>query len=182
MRFRARQRISLERPEFAWLARTGPFGCVHVLDSMADGRGRLEVRAIGLLKLAGAGGRGPAAKGELMRYLAELAWAPDAIPRNPTLGWTVVDDRTLRVAAGAGEARGEVTLSLDENGRIGGVSAPDRPRREGAGFVERPWRGRFMEYRRHAGRWLPFAAEVAWVLDGEAFIAWRGALLDWRLE
>jgi hypothetical protein len=179
MRFRAVQTICLRRPEFAWRASTGPFGCISVTDAFRDGEANLEVRALGFLRIAGVRGGAAAAKGEVMRYLAELAWAPDAILRNPSLVWTVADDRSLRVSAGQGEARGAVELRLDENGRIGHIRAEDRPRKEGSGFVERPWRGRFFDYREHRGRWLPFAGEVGWVLNGQTFVAWRGEMLDW---
>jgi hypothetical protein len=114
-----------------------------------------------------------------MRYLAELAWAPDAILGNPLLAWTVVGERMLRVSAGHGQARGEVELQIDESGRIAGVLAKDRPRKEASGFVERPWRGRFFDYRQRQGRWLPFAGEVGWVLEGQTFTAWEGTLLSW---
>lgn len=179
MRFRAVQTINVRRPEFEWRATTGPFGCISVLDAMKDGEPDLEVRAFDVLRLASVKGGAAAAKGEVMRYLAELAWAPDAILHNPALAWTVVDGQTLRVGAGQGQVRGEVELQLDEGGRIGRVQAEDRPRKEGTGFVERPWRGRFFDYREHRGRWLPFAGEVGWVLDGRTSVIWRGTLLSW---
>jgi hypothetical protein len=181
MRFRARQRIDIRRPQFEWRAAAGPFGCVSVIDSLLAGEAALAVRLLGLLPIAGVRGGAAAAKGEVMRYLAELAWAPDAILWNAALDWTVTDQRTLCVAAGQGPARGEVELRLDEGGRIGEVVAPDRPRKEGAAFVERQWRGRFFDYRHHAGRWLPFAGEVGWVLDG-SFVAWHGRLLSWQIR
>jgi hypothetical protein len=74
------------------------------------------------------------------------------------------------VSAGRERARGEVELRLDESGRIACVLAQDRPRKEGSGFVERPWRGRFFDHRKHQDRW-PFAGEVGWILDGQTFIA-----------
>lgn len=181
MRFRTVQTISLRRPEFEWRASIGPFGCISILDAMRDGEADLEVRAFGLLRLAGKKGGAMAAKGEVMRYLAELAWAPDAMLQNPSLAWRVVDARTLRVSAGQGSACGEVELRLDESGRIRSVLAKDRPRKEASGFVERPWRGQFFDYREHQGRWLPFAGEVTWVLDGRPFTAWHGTLLRWTL-
>jgi len=180
-RFSAVQRIELHRPDFSWRARAGPFGCISVVDAMRGGEARLEVRLLGLLRIAGLRGGEAPAKGEVMRYLAELAWAPDAILLNPALSWQVVDGRTLRVAAGHGAARGEVELGLDEEGRIASVLAADRPRREGDGFVGRPWRGRFRGYRRHEGRWLPFRGEVGWQLEGGWFTAWRGAIGDWSI-
>ena len=181
MRFSARQVIGLRQPEFSWRARTGPLGCISVLDAMQNGEARLEVRLLDLLRLAKVRSGDEAAKGEAMRYLAELAWAPDAILLNPSLSWHVVGERTLRVGAGTGAARGEVELGLDPEGRIASVMAPDRPRREGKGFVGRPWHGRFSDYRRHAGRWLPFAGEVGWQLDGHWFTAWKGTIEEWAV-
>lgn len=177
--FRASQTIDLQQTEFEWRAAFGPFGCISVTDALKSGEAELNVRAFRGLRIGGAQGGTAAAKGEIMRYLAELVWAPDAILCNATLTWTVIDDRTLRVSAGHGERRGEVELRLDETGRIDSVAAQDRPRKEGSRFVERPWRGHFCNYRKHQGRWLPFSGEVGWVLDEGAFIAWRGEVLSW---
>lgn len=179
--FSARQGIDLRQPAFTWRARTGPLGCVSVTDALQDGEARLEVRFLGLLRLAGLRGGEEAAKGELMRYLAELAWAPDAILSNPSLSWRVLDERTLRVAAGHGAARAEVELGLDGEGRIASARADDRPRHEGGRFVPRPWRGRFHDHRRHEGRWLPFAGEVGWQVDGRWFTVWQGRIERWAV-
>jgi hypothetical protein len=48
-----------------------PLLSAHVLDCYVDGEGLLEARLFGSLRLARAAGP-QAAKGELMRYLAEL--------------------------------------------------------------------------------------------------------------
>jgi hypothetical protein len=182
MKFYAMQSIDVRRPEFEWHASIGPFGCISVLDALKGGEADLEVRVFGRFRIAGGNGGAVGAKGEIMRYLAELAWAPDAILYNHSLAWTVIDERTLRVSAGRQRGRGEVELRLDENGHIASVFAPDRPRREGHSFVERPWNGRFFDYRKHQRRWLPFAAEVGWTLEEQTFIAWRGEILDWRTD
>jgi hypothetical protein len=123
MRFNAVQTIELRRPEFVWRASAGPFGCVSVIDALRNGEADLEVQVFRLLRIASVKGGTVAAKGEIMRYLAELPWAPDAILLNPMLAWTVVDGRTFRVSAGQGQARGEVELQLDESGRIARVLA-----------------------------------------------------------
>jgi hypothetical protein len=180
MRFRATQTIDLQRLEFDWQASTGPFGCISVRDALRDGQAHLEVHLFRGLRFASIRGSDALSKGEIMRYLAELAWAPDAILLNPWLTWTIIDGRTLRVSTGLGNVRGEVELRLDESGLIARVSAQDRPHKEGSGFVERPWHGRFFDYRKYQHRWLPFAAEVGWILDGQTFISWRGEVLNWR--
>jgi hypothetical protein len=181
MHFSARQVINLRRPEFDWRATTCPLGCVSVRDALKDQEADLEVRLLRLVKLAAVHGGAALAKGEIMRYLAELAWAPDAILSNQAIIWNVIDRETIRGSAGQGPARGEVELHLDESGRIASVTAGDRPRKEGTGFVERPWRGRFFDYRRHKGRWLPFVGEAEWILNGESFIAFRGQILSWSI-
>lgn len=179
MRFSARQTINLRRLGFEWRASIGPLGCISVIDELNDEGAALEARVFHAFRIANVKGGAPLTKGEIMRYLAEIAWAPDAILANPSLDWTVLDDQTLRVGAGHGTARGVVEFRLDESGRIASVTAQDRPRKEGAAFVERPWRGRFFDYREHEGRLLPFQGEVGWGLDGQMFVAWRGRILSW---
>ncbi len=179
-RFRARQTIDVCQTSFAWRASFGPFGAVSVCDAYSEGAGSLDVHLFGLLRLAHMDG--PAfAKGEIMRYLAEIAWAPDAILLNSTLIWSAIDNRTLSVAAGSGAGYGSVRIDLDEEGRIGAIFAPDRPFADGKIIEERPWSGRFFDYRKHAGRWLPFGAEVGWTIDGKVANYWRGAMTSWTL-
>jgi hypothetical protein len=182
MWFRAMQTIDLCGPNFEWHASTGPFGMIRVVDALRDGEAELDVRALRYLRIGGVRGGRDAAKGEIMRYLAELAWSPDAILHNHALSWSVGDEQTLRVSAECRGVRAEVELRLDENGRVGSVFAPDRPRMEGSRFVERPWHGRLFDYRQHEGRCLPFRGEVGWVLDGYDVVVWRGELLSWRLS
>ena len=181
MRFRATQMIDLRRPRFEWHAVIGPLGLISVIDAFRDDQPKQEVRLFRRLRIAGMSGGAAAAKGEIMRYLAELAWAPDAILHNHLLEWSVGGGHTLRVNAGHGPARAAVEFRLDRDGRIGSVFAPDRPRKEASGFVERPWHGRFSDYRLHEGRWLPFAGEVGWVLAGQEFVVWRGEMTSWQL-
>jgi hypothetical protein len=76
MRFRAVQTINLRQPEFVWRATAGPLGCISVIDALANSEANLEVRAFRLLRIASVKGGAAVAKGEVMRYLAELAWRP----------------------------------------------------------------------------------------------------------
>jgi hypothetical protein len=119
-------------------------------------------------------------RGELMRYLAELAWAPHAILLNTALRWRADGPDTLAVSAGAGETACEVLLSLDSAGRIAGAFAADRPRSATTSFQPTPWRGRFSDYRDHFGMWLPFAGEVAWEIDGKENVYWQGHVETWE--
>ena len=71
-RFSASQTIRLDRCAFRWQARTGPLGLVKVTDAFIDGLPTLEVTALGFIPLAHGPGDASAARGEIMRYLAEL--------------------------------------------------------------------------------------------------------------
>ncbi len=121
-------------------------------------------------------------KGELMRYLAELAWAPDAIIANRLLRWEILESDRIAVSASIGAVSGRVTAMLDERGCIGQIDADDRPRMEGDEFVERGWRGRFGDYRPVSGRLIPHHAEVSWRIDGIFEPVWIGKLTSWTLK
>jgi hypothetical protein len=179
--FRARQTIDLDRPAFEWRARTGPFGLVAVTDALTDTGPRLTVTALGLLPLAQVAADDALTKGELLRYLAELPLAPDAIIRNAALEWQVQNPTTFRVAATHLGVRAWVELTLGEDGLVASAFAPARPRLEGSRTVERPWRGHFSDYRDHQGRRIPFAAGIAWTIGGEVVPVWRGRMIDWEL-
>lgn len=178
--YTARQTIGVEDCAFDWLARTGPFGAVSVRDALAGGAGRLNVRALGFFTLARAQPSAQLTRGELMRYLAELAWAPDAILRNSHLRWREDGPDRLVVGAGSGETAAEVTLTLDGEGRIIGAFAPDRGALIDGVTVPTPWRGAFSDYRLHDGVWLPFSGEVSWEMPTGVFIYWQGHIGTWE--
>ena len=182
MRFTATQTISTRTCAFDWLARAGPLGMISARDALVNGEGRLDVMALGFIPIARAAHTPALVRGELMRYLAELPWAPDAILHNTDLRWRKDAPDALAVSAGAGETASEVVLSLDSEGRIAGGFAPDRPRSATAPILPTPWRGRFSDYRRHNDRWLPFAGEVAWEIDGKEIVYWQGRIEHWEME
>ena len=182
MSFTATQTISTRTCAFDWRARAGPLGLVSARDALADGEGRLDVMALGFIPIARASHTAALVRGELMRYLAELAWAPDAILENAKLRWREDGPDLLAVSAGSGETASEVLLSLDTDGRIAGAFAPNRPRSETPPILPTPWRGRFFDYRRHEGRWLPFAGEVAWEIDEKEITYWQGRVTHWEMD
>ena len=98
-RFTAEQVIRIPEPGFAWRARiqTAPLVSARILDCYVDSEGLLEARLFGSVRLASAAGP-QASRGELMRYLAELAWAPHAMLHNPKLSWREIDAATVEVS------------------------------------------------------------------------------------
>jgi hypothetical protein len=81
---------------FTWQASVPILGPIsmRVIDSYDEEDGRLEVRLLGIPVQRK---RGPEpARGEAYRYLAEIAWVPQAILANPQLTWRDVDEGNLR--------------------------------------------------------------------------------------
>lgn len=173
-RHTAEQTIGVREPGFVWLARVrlAPFVWARVLDAHAGGEGRIEVRLFDSVRLARAAGP-QVGRGELMRYLAELAWAPQAMLHNPRLRWRELDAATVEVSAesAGGPARVRLVFEGDDLARI---EADDRPRAVGRGTVPTPWRGCFSDYREMGGCRIPTRAEVAWLLGAGPFTCWRG--------
>ncbi len=167
---------------FEWRARTGPLSIIFVRDILEKGEGKLSIKALGLIPIARIEPSPALTRGQLIRYLAELPLAPDAILCNDWLAWRSMRAGTLNVSSGTGDRAAEVTFTLDGDGRVIEVFADDRPRAVGKDFVPTPWRGRFSDYRLHEGRWLPFAAEVEWEIDGKPDVVWQGRMESWGIR
>ena len=180
MSFSAIQTISTRDCAFDWLAKFRPFGVISARDALECGVGRLDIMALGFIPVARTAQTAALMRGELMRYLAELAWVPSAILLNTTLRWRVDGPERLAVSAGAGETASEVILNLDTDGRIAGAFAPDRPRSATPPELPTPWRGRFTDYRLHRDLWLPFAGEVAWEIAGRGVTYWQARIESWE--
>ncbi len=180
MAFTATQTISARACEFDWRARAGPFGVVSANDALKDGKARFDIFALGSIPIARAE-RSPALiRGELVRYLAEIAWVPDAILRNAALRWREDAPDRLAVSAGTGEGAAEVMFRLNNEGRIASAFAPDRPRSATSPVMPTPWRGRFSDYRLHGSTLLPYAGEVAWEIDAKQETYWQGRIERWE--
>lgn len=180
--FAARQTIALEAISFEWRAKCGPFGAISIMDYLRPDSWGVRVRLMGLIPIASVVDSPATRKGETMRYLAELSWAPDAILRNQRLRWQVVDRSTFIVSSCDGGGGGEVTLRLSPDGLVATIEASDRPRIEGGVTVERPWRGAFSDYRCFNGRIVPTRGEVSWILPTGTFKTWEGDVTGWALH
>lgn len=176
MRFSALQTIRNDKSGFLWLAN---MDLILVADYLVGNAGGLEGRLAGVISVMKLVGGDEIRQGQLLRYLAELPWNPDAILCNRDLDWTVLGPKSIRVGAGTGAARGEITFELDGDGYISTASAASRLCAENGKLVPRPWHGRFWDYELIGDRMIPRQAEVAWGLDAGDFVYWRGRLLSW---
>lgn len=182
--FTAQQTIAVAEVGFLWQARLPIMAdlSMQVVDYVVGDKAGLEGKLLGAIPVIHTTDTDTTFRGEVMRYLAELMWNPEALLLNRQLDWRVLDARTLAVATGTGGRRCEVRLILDEAGDIIGVEADDRPRLDGRVVTACRWFGRGSDYKTIDGRRIPTQAEAGWLLDGLEFIYWRGRLVSWSLE
>jgi hypothetical protein len=177
--FRAEQEIAVDRVEFEWRAtfRMAPLVSLRLRDWYRAGAGGLDGRLGGIPVVRASGEE--VNRGEAIRYLAELPWAPQAIALNSALGWREVDASTVEVSTCVGGARVAVSLRFDDQGDIVAASTDARPRMVGKQIVDTPWRGVFGEYRTFGGVRLPTTAEVSWLLPKGPWTYFRGTVTGW---
>jgi len=176
MRFEAEQEASVERVEFSWRARFPivPRVSLRVHDWFRAGEGALEVRLLGLPLKRSSGPE--VAKGEAMRYLAELPWVPHAFVGNRELEWRELDRATVEVALSLAGGRATMRLHFDDAGDIVAASADDRPRAVGDEVVGTPFGGEFGDYEVLDGVRIPTTAQVRWELEDGPFVYFRGRI------
>jgi hypothetical protein len=172
----ASQISGTKTPAFVWQARGTMGGIVplQIVDAYVSGVGELEVRLAGSILVASAGGP-ETAKGEAMRFLAELPWNPDAILNADGLTWRQVSEASVEVSMETAGGQARVTMLFDQAGDIIAIEADERPR---AGDTPARWIGRFSEYAKVGPYRFPRSGEVAWDLPTGEFVYWRGAILS----
>ena len=175
LRFEAEQEAATEQVEFSWRARfpIAPLVALRVDDWYRAGNGALEVKLFGLPLKRSQGV--DVARGEAMRYLAELPWVPHAFVANRELEWREVDESTVEVATTIVGSRAAVRLHFDDEGDIVAASAQNRPRAVGKA-VPTPFAGEFGAYELFDGIRLPTTAAVRWELPEGPFVYFRGRI------
>ena len=163
--FTSHQRVVTHHPGFLWDAKIAmlPAVKVHVVDSYIVGHGLLHAAIQGLFTMADIQGEGEIARGEFMRWFAEVAWYPTALLPSQGVHWGAVDDQS----ANATFTDGPLTLTLlfrfNEAGLIASFRAEARGGMVGDKMVMTPWEGVWSDYRVRDGVQVPFTGEVAWI-------------------
>ncbi|UJW85691.1 DUF6544 family protein [Devosia sp. SL43] len=173
----ATQLSGTRKPGFVWEA-TATMALVvpiRVVDALAADDGLLEVRIAGAIPMVNAAGP-DSDKGEMMRFLSELAWNPDAILNVAALKWRQIDERTVEVSIETAGGIAAVRHLFDANGDIVGIEADDRPYLLDGKTVPMRWIGRFRDYTQFGSYRVPRHGEVAWVLPEGEFVYFRGTI------
>jgi hypothetical protein len=175
----ATQLSGTRTPAFVWeaTAKVASIVPIRVVDSYVRGHGLLEVKVAGAIAMAHA--TGPENDlGEMMRFLSELPWNPDAILGAHGLSWRQIDDRTVEVSAQTDGGVARVRHIFDANGDIVGIEADDRPYLIDGNSQPTRWIGRFRDYAMYGSYRLPSYGEVAWDLPEGEFVYWRGKVVS----
>lgn len=177
--FASSQYVSARRPGFLWDARIrmGPGLPVFVHDAYIAGRGVLTAKLLGLITVMNAEQDHALAEGEFLRWVAEAAWYPTALLPSQGAVWAPRDDASAALTFRDGHVTATVTVSFDPQGRIARVRADRRTRLTPDGPVPTPWDGRFWDYVRQDGMWIPRQGEVSWLLPDGPRPYWRGELV-----
>ena len=160
--FTSRQWAITHRPGFLWNGRVSmlPGLAAYVHDSYIAGTGRLHAVLLGLFTLARVQGDGEIARGELMRYFAEMVWYPTALLPSQGVRWAAVDDHS----ANATLVDGPISLSLlfrfDEAGLITSVHADARGSGVGKDMVMLPWDCSLSNYQLRHAMMVPTRGQV----------------------
>ena len=165
--FTSWQRAVVHRPGFLWngSVRIFPGVVARVHDSYIAGVGTLHAAMLGLLTVADVSGDGEAARGEMMRYFAEMAWYPTALLPSQGVRWEAVDDRS----ANATLVDGPITLTLlfrfDDEGLITTIHADGRGASVGKDgkMTMLPWECSAANYQWRSGMTVPTRGEAAWI-------------------
>jgi hypothetical protein len=163
--FTSRQRVTTRRPGFLWDARIAlaPGVKVSVVDSYIAGQGLLHATLQGLFTVARMQGEGEIARGELMRWFAEVAWYPTALLPSQGVRWEAIDDHSAKATMVDGPLCLTLLFRFNESGLIGSFRADSRSSMVGDKMVMAPWEGIWSNYRSHDGVRVPFTGEVAWI-------------------
>jgi hypothetical protein len=163
--FTSRQRVITRRPGFLWDARIRvmPGVIVRVVDSYIAGKGLLHAAVQGLFTVADMHGEGEIARGEFMRWFAEVAWYPTALLPSQGVRWEAVDDRSANATVVDGPLGLTLLFRFNDAGLIDSFRAEARGGMVGDKMVMAPWEGIWSNYQTRDGVRVPFTGEVAWM-------------------
>jgi hypothetical protein len=163
--FTSKQRVVTARPGFLWDARIAmlPGLPVRVIDSYITGAGLLHAAVLGLFTLADVHGRGEIARGELMRYFAEMPWYPTALLPSQGVRWEAVDHTSAHATIVDGALALTLLFRFDDAGLIASFHANARGSMVDKKMVMAPWEGNWSNYQTREGMQVPLKGEVAWM-------------------
>ena len=163
--FTSRQWVTTRRPGFMWDATISmlPGLKVRVVDSYVAGNGLLNATILGLFSMAEMRGEGEIARGEFMRWFAEVAWYPTALLPSQGVRWEAIDAHSANATVVDGTLALTLLFRFNDAGLIEAFRSEARGGMVGDKMVMAPWEGRWSNYQWRSGVQVPLTGEVAWV-------------------
>ena len=155
--FTSWQRAVVHRPGFLWNGRVAMFPglAARIHDSYISGVGTLHAAMLGLFTVAEVHGGGEIARGELMRYFAEMVWYPTSLLPSQGMRWAAVDDHSANATLVDGPISLTLLFKFDETGLISSVHADARGSGVGEDMVMLPWDCTVSNYQLRHGMMVP---------------------------
>jgi hypothetical protein len=171
--FKAEQCFTTSPPGFVWQAKVQflPMLNFSVTDMFVNGHGRLQARLLSLFKVVDARSR-ETDQGELLRYLAEIAWFPTGW-LSPYIEWESMDQHSAKATLRLSGLSVSAVAHFDDEYRLSRVTA-QRHMEEAGRFPLYKWSGQLSDYRRIAGLLVPFRATALWHLPTGDLEYFRG--------
>lgn len=182
--FTSRQRVNICRRGFLWDANVSvlPGLAVRVYDGYVAGEGRLRAAVLGLFTVADVHGDGEIARGELIRFFAEMAWYPTALLPGHGVTWHAIDDHCANAILVDGPLTVTLLFNFDDAGLIESVRAEARGPMVDGKMLMTPWESRWSDYRTYDGMVVPTTGEAAWLKPEGRQPYFRGAVTSLAYE
>lgn len=163
MPFSAVQYFSIDPPAFVWDARikVTPFIDIAARDRYHNGSGHMLIKPMYIFTAANSSGK-EMDQGTMLRYLAEMAWFPQAAV-SPYLRWEALNDRQSKVTMSYGGIQASGTYSFDEAGNVTAFEAR-RYGDFGGIYRKETWSINVTGYQTFNNRLIGNTSEVTWKL------------------
>lgn len=169
---RADQYFTIDAPGFVWRVRVRMGHVLPIIgrDSFVDGKGRMQIRAGGMIPVVDA--KGPAIdQGTLLRFLGEMVWFPSAA-LSPYMRWEGVDASSARATMTYGAVSASAVFQFDSGGRMTEMHAMRFMDASGGARLT-PWKVTANAWRQFHGVQVPTDGAVSWELSGGEFTYYR---------
>jgi hypothetical protein len=179
--FTATQLVTTQHLGFDWDARIqmAPGVSAFVHDSYILGEGKLHASLLGLFTVADVGNTPQAARGELLRFFAEMPWYPTALLPSQGVRWEAIDETSARATLTDGPTTVSLVFKFNAEGAIETMRAEARNR---DALTTMPWNGRFWEYAVRSGMLIPLAGEVGWEYPEGTRLYYKGKVTEINYE
>lgn len=104
---------------------------------------------------------------QVIRNIAELAWAPELAEWEPALSWVDAGAAAFEIETQAAGRGVSVRFDIDARGEVSSARSGARPYAVPDGFETSPWRCDFSDHRDFGGVRLPARAVATYEFDDE---------------